>query len=134
MGKTCLDRPVAIFRSLDIPVYAIWDSDYGKRDVKPEDNHRLLRLFNQEIEDWPERVTDEFACFKQSLMETFKKEIGEELFNESLNACCEHLGLDKKKHAVKNAMVIHHIIQEAKKQGKSSPTLERIVSRIVSSQ
>jgi len=134
MGKTCLDRPVAIFRSLDIPVYAIWDSDYGKRDVKPEDNHRLLRLFNQEIEDWPERVTDEFACFKQSLMETFKKEIGEELFNKSLNACCEHLGLDKKKHAVKNAMVIHHIIQEAKKQGKSSPTLERIVSKIVSSQ
>jgi len=132
MGKTCLDRPIAIFRSLDIPVYAIWDSDYGKRGAKPEDNHRLLRLFNQEIEDWPDMVTNEFACFKQSLMQVFKSEIGEEFFHDTLNICCERLGFDEKERAMKNPMVIQYIVQEAKKQGKSSPTLEKVVSKIMS--
>lgn len=27
MGKTCFDRPIAIFRSLDIPVYAIMEKE-----------------------------------------------------------------------------------------------------------
>jgi len=132
MGKTCLDRPIAVFRSLGIPIYAIWDSDHGREDAKPEDNHRLLKLFNQETEDWPDMVTSRFACFKQSLMHTFKTEIGEKTFNDALNACCAHFGIGKKEYAMKNPLVIRHIIQEAKKQGKSSTKLEEIISRIVS--
>lgn len=132
MGKTCLDRPIAVFRSLGIPIYAIWDSDHGRKDAKPEDNHRLLKLFNQEAEDWPDMVTSRFACFKQSLMHTFKTEIGEKTFNDALNACCSHFGIGKKEYALKNPLVIRHIIQEAKKQGKSSTKLKEIISRIVS--
>jgi len=132
MGKTCLDRPIAIFSNLGIRVYAIWDSDWGGHDAKPEENHRLLRLFSCPIEDWPEAVTDQFACFKRSLMYTLRQEIGEEIFNKSLTACCEHFCLGKKKHAIKNPIVIQSIIQEAKRQGKSSTTLEKIVSKIVS--
>ncbi|MEM3586669.1 MAG: ATP-dependent endonuclease [Candidatus Jordarchaeaceae archaeon] len=132
MGKTCLDRPIAIFKCLQIPIYAIWDGDYGKKDAKPEENHRLLRLFNSNVEDWPETITDLFACFKNTLMDTFKKEIGEELFDRTLNDCCKNLGIGKKKYAIKNPQVIHNIIQEAKKQGKASRTLEEIVNRISS--
>jgi len=132
MGKTCLDRPIAIFRSLGIPIYAIWDSDHGEKDSKPEDNHRLLRLFNQKTEDWPDMVTDRFACFKQCLMQTFKNEIGEKIFDDALNACCSHFGISKKEYAIKNPLVIQHILQKAKKQGKSSTKLEEIISHIVS--
>jgi predicted ATP-dependent endonuclease of OLD family len=46
MGKNNLDRPAAIFRQLQIPVYVVWDGDDGDKDAKPEDNHRLLRLMN----------------------------------------------------------------------------------------
>ncbi len=128
MGKRSLDRPTAIFRELQIPVYVIWDSDYGKA-AKAEDNHRLLRLFDKPIEDWPEKVTEEFACFKQTLHETLRTEIGEELCNDTLKACCKDLCLDKK-HAIKNPKVIQEIIYEARKQGKSSTTLEKIISQI----
>ena len=131
-GKTCLDRPFAIFQSLGIPVYVIWDSDKGRKDARSEENHRLLRLLGQEIEDWPEMVTDRFACFQKSLLDTFQKEIGKKFFNRSLEACCENLGLGRKKQAMKNPIVIHHLVQEARQEGKSSPTLEGIVSRIVS--
>lgn len=62
MGKLNLDRPTAIFSKLGIEVYAIWDGDHGAKEPKPEDNHRLLRLFKQSIEDWPEKVTEHFAC------------------------------------------------------------------------
>lgn len=131
MGKNNLDKPTAIFTKLQIPVYVIWDSDYGNKDAKPEDNHRLLRLFDQPIEDWPEKVTEQFACFKQTLNKTLRTEIGEQLFDSSLDMFCERLCLDKKKYAVKNPQVIQEIISEARKQEKRSATLEKIISHIV---
>jgi len=130
MGKNNLDRPTAIFRKLQIRVYVIWDSDYGNKEAKAEDNHRLLRLFDQPIEDWPEKVSEHFSCFKRTLTETLRIEIGKELCNDTLETCCTDLCLGKK-HAVKNPQVIQEIINEARKQGKSSTTLEKIISNIV---
>lgn len=132
MGKTCIDRPIAIFRNLQIPVYAIWDSDCRVKNPKPQENHLLLRLFNQKIEDWPDMVTDEFACFKKNLMDTLKEEIGKELCDNLLGEYHKNFGLREKNGAIKNPYVIQYIIQEAKKQGKSSNTLEAIINRIVS--
>lgn len=131
MGKNNLDKPTAIFRKLQIRVYVIWDSDYRNKEAKPEDNHRLLRLFDQPVEDWPEKVKEQFACFKQTLNETLRIEIGEELFDNTLEASCDRLCLGKKRYAVKNPQVIQEIIEEAQKKGKSSKTLENIISHIV---
>lgn len=131
MGKNNLDKPTAIFRKLQIPVYVIWDSDYEDEETKPEDNHRLLRLFNQSDEDWPERVTEQFACFKQTLTKTLRTEIGEQLFDETLETYCDDLCLGKKKNAVKNPQVIQGIIKEAQKQEKSIKTFENIISQII---
>jgi hypothetical protein len=105
MGKTCLDRPVAIFSSLGIPVYAIWDSDFGKKDARPEDNHRLLRLLSEPVQDWPEAVKKSFACFKRNLMDTLRTEIGEELLDSCLTSCCQRFGFESE-HAMKNPDVI----------------------------
>jgi len=131
MGKTCLDRPYAIFRSLGIPVYVIWDSDKCKKDAKAEENHRMLRLLDREIEDWPNMVEDKFACFKTDLMTTFKTEIGNEFFDNKIRECCEYFGYGRQKQAVKNPIVIQHIIDEAREQGKTSPTLQNIIKRII---
>jgi len=134
MGKNNLDRPTAIFGNLQIPVYTIWDSDYGNTDKneasEKERNHCLLRLFGQPIEDWPEVVTGEFACFKKDLTSTLCNEIGQDVYDTALKACCERLSLDKD-YALKNPMVVKEIITEAKKQGKSSETLNKIITRVV---
>jgi putative ATP-dependent endonuclease of OLD family len=131
MGKNNLDRPTAIFTKLQIPVYVIWDSDYKGKDAKKEDNHRLLRLFAQPIEDWPENVAGQFACFKQTLGDTLRNEIGENFYDDFLETCCEDLCLSGKKDAFKNPQVVQEIISEARKEGKSSPTLEKIISHII---
>jgi len=131
MGKNNIDRPAAIFNKLCIPTYAIWDSDFENDEAKPEENHRLLRLFGQEIEDWPEKVEENFACFKKDLNSKLKEEVGEEFFETVLNELCEELCLGKKKHAVKNPLIIRKIIKRAKVQNKSSPTLEKIISNII---
>ncbi len=131
MGKNNLDRPTAIFKKLQIQVYLIWDSDYGETKVKPEDNHRLLRLFDEPIEDWPEKVTKYFACFKQTLNKTLRTDIGEDLFDNTLETLCDRLSLGKKKYAIKNPQVIQEIIEEAHKKGKTSKKLENIISHIV---
>jgi predicted ATP-dependent endonuclease of OLD family len=130
-GKTNLDRPTVIFRALGIRVYTLWDSDEGGTDPKtPEVNHRLLRLVGEEPEDWPDRVADTYACFKQKLETTLRSEIGPELFDTLVTKFRTEYGYDTKERALKSPMVIRRVIEEAGKQGKASGTLGEIVSRI----
>lgn len=131
MGKNNLDRPTAIFRKLGIPVYVVWDGDYGDENAKPQENHRLLRLFDEPIEDWPERVTQQFACFKRTLHHTMQTEIGERLFDSSLRTCCERLCLGRRKDAVKNPQVMQEVIEQAQREGASSKTLEKIIGNVL---
>lgn len=131
-GKTSMDRPAVIFRQLGVPVYLIWDGDRDSRDANPRDNHRLLRLLKQEPIDWPTGVHDGYACFDQDMETTIVAEVGSELFGGLLAACQSRLRIAKKKHAVKNPMVISTVLREAAKQGRKSLTLTEIVDKIVS--
>ncbi len=130
-GKTNLDRPVATLRNLQIPTYTIWDSDEGDSDANPQHNHRLLRLFGQPIEDWPNMIRDQFACFKHNLTTTLCEEIGQALYDSVLDSCRERLCLGKKKHAIKNPRVIQEILKESHSRGHPSTTLNEIISKIV---
>ncbi|MBU7037635.1 MAG: ATP-dependent endonuclease [Theionarchaea archaeon] len=133
MGKRNLDRPTVIFSKLGIPVYGIWDSDYEGNNSKPEENHRLLRLFDQSCkEDWPEKVTDHFACFKYSLNRTLSAEIGYDLFRNILDSLCKKYNIERIKNAKKNPLIVQKTIIRAQEKRKSSKTLEDIVSKIIS--
>ncbi len=132
MGKTNIDRPTAIFRELGIPVYAIWDSDEGGKDSKPEENHRLLRLFSQQIEDWPEKVTANFACFKKTLSLKLKDDLGKEFFDSALESCRTKYFIARNDQALKNPIIIQEILTKAKTESRESVTLEQIVENIVS--
>ncbi|GAI05405.1 unnamed protein product [marine sediment metagenome] len=116
---------------MQIPTYTIWDSDEGDSDANPQDNHRLLRLFGQSIEDWPNMVRDQFACFKHTLTTTLCEEIGQALYDSVLDSCRERLCLGKKKHAIKNPRVIQEILKKAQSRGCPSTTLNEIISKIV---
>jgi len=129
-GKTCIDRPAVIFRQLGIPVYLIWDSDKDVKDADPKDNHRLLRLLKQGLTDWPSLVQDEFACFEKNMETTLEAELGSILFAQLLSDCQKKFAIPKKKHAVKNPMVISIILSEAQKQGKVSLSLSAIIDKL----
>ena len=131
MGKNNLDKPTAIFSNLGIPAYVIWDSDFGKKGAKSEDNHSLLRLFHQIVEDWPEKVTPQFACFKRDLYHTLRSEIGEDLYDKTLCGLCQQFRFRDTQDARKKPKVIEEIIREASSQGRSTKTLEEIIRRIL---
>jgi len=130
MGKNNLDKATAIFRNLQIKTYTIWDSDYEGKDAKAEDNYRLLRLMGEPLEDWPEKVTEKFACFKKKMTSTLCDEIGQDFYDRTVGACCERLGL-KKTYACKNPTVIEEIIREAQNKNKRSETLSKVITQII---
>ena len=130
-GKANLDRPLVIFSQLAIPVFVVWDGDYGVKDSKPEDNKYLLRLLGQTEQDWPEFVGNSSACFKINLEKTLESEIGSDFFNKLLNEAREDLGIVKKYHALKNPVIIKRVLTKATAKRKNSPSLMSIVENIV---
>lgn len=131
LGKNSIDRPIAIFSALGIPTFAIWDSDFQGDNAKPEDNHRLLKLFGADVEDWPDTVCDKYGCFKRTMESRFREEIGEELYRRLLSEISDSLSFGKSENARKNSVIIRDLVLRARKEGKSSPTIERLVATIL---
>lgn len=131
-GKTCLDRPLVIFRQLDIPVYVVWDGDWSRPNARAEDNRRILRLLQLAEEDWPEFVGEAGACFKVKLEETLAGEIGQPEFERLCSEAQEHFDISEKDRALKNPAVIQRIMEEANAEGRSSTSLTSVIKRIIS--
>ena len=130
MGKTNLHKAAAIFMTLKIPTYVVWDSDEGKH-TKPEDNHRLLRLFDAPLEDYPGKVTENFACFKRDMDTTLREELTPDTYDSLLEQCKGDFGYDDNNQARKNPLVVKTIIEEASKIGKDCTTLKQIVTAVL---
>ncbi len=145
-GKRSLDRPALIFKQFGIPVYMLWDSDGGKGatagvcttcgrhlDGKPDpaDNHRLLRILGRQEEDWPEHQEADHCCFGCDLESTLRSEIGGDLFEKLVAECQTEFGIGKRKHALKNPAVIAEVIKQAQTHGRTSKTLERVVTSVL---
>jgi predicted ATP-dependent endonuclease of OLD family len=139
LGKHNMDRPAVIFSEMKIPTYLIWDGDhhdYKENEKSNEEeckktNRRLLNICGQVSEDWPCGVSQGHACFHVDLETTLRDEIGPELFDKLVEECRANLRILKKKHALKNPMVIESVLKSAAEKGKKSRTMEAIVTAIV---
>jgi len=133
MGKTNLHKAAAIFMTLKIPTYVVWDSDEGKNTKKntKEDNHRLLRLFGAPLEDYPGKVTENFACFKRDMDTTLREELTPDTYDSLLEECKSDFGYDDNNHARKNPLVVKCIIEKASQRGKDCITLKQIVTAVL---
>lgn len=130
-GKTCLDRPLVIFRQLGIPVYVVWDGDWNRSKARAEDNRRILRLLQLAEEDWPEFVGEAGDCFKVKLEETLAGEIGDQEFARLCSEAQEHFDIFEKERALKNPAVTQRIMEQANAEGRSSTSLTSVVERII---
>lgn len=132
-GKTNMDRPYAIFTAFNIPVYAMWDNDQGGDQPAVVTNRALQRLAGvgaAAIEDYPERVEPNYACFTRNLEVTLKREIGEDLFDRLLDAAVARYAIRRRRDAQKIPAVMEEILSAAAQQGHQSATLGRIVDAI----
>jgi len=133
-SKSSLLYALLIFHSLGIPVYGIWDGDSNLQgdSNNAKCNRTLLRSFNESEEDCPETVTDRFAVFKTDLLETFRAEVGSQLFDRLLQEYLRRLELRDVKKLMGNPSIVRDFYGEiGKSGGSSSKTMENIVSNIV---
>ncbi len=140
-GKSNLDKSRSIFEGVGIPTFVLWDSDRGislgsnvNQDAVNQairENKTLLRLVGESEDDWPARISTDFACFEDRLETSLRADIGAARFDELLTTAQARCGIAKRKHALKNPLVIAEVLKAAAETGQSSATLNEIVVRIL---
>jgi putative ATP-dependent endonuclease of OLD family len=135
-GKNSVDRPVVIFRGLQILTYFLYDSDAhltGKeREQTADTNRRLLRLAAQPDEEAfvHTQVHAEWATFEDNIEGVLREELGAPLFDELRASIAEEYGLDKPSRVTKNSEGAARLIALAYERGARSDTLEKIVRAV----
>ncbi|MFG0251326.1 MAG: TOPRIM nucleotidyl transferase/hydrolase domain-containing protein, partial [Phycisphaerales bacterium JB038] len=108
-GKSNIDKPTAIFQSLGIPVFMIWDGDQGKR-AGPRENHTLLRLAGAEVEDWPAGLGSRHCCFRVDLDAQLEEDLGER-FDALLTRVQDEFSIPKRAFALKKPEVVRSLVE-----------------------
>ena len=128
-GKDHMAEAVSIFKSLEIPQYAIWDSDFdsAKGTGEGEDaNRNIQRCYACTPESFPNKITDDFACVSPNLELEFKKEIGEANFSKTLQEYSEANQLGKGTYVMENPIHVSQLLSIFKNKGLESKTLQAI--------
>lgn len=145
-GKYNMDKPLAVFRSLGIETYMVWDADRGRaaaphplqsprrgpRDPQQDiaTNRRYLEMLGEHPVDWPSGVAGTHACFEVNLNTTMRDEIGSALYGRLLEEAKERFGIHDKKTAEKKSIVMVDILTKAQEQNRPCRTLDRLVYKI----
>ena len=144
-GKSNMDKPLAVFKSLGIGTYMVWDADRGasagprppppprrpRRDPRQDKatNRRYLEMLGEEPVDWPSGVAGTHACFEDNLNETMRDEIGAALYDGLLKEAGKRLGIPART-AEKRSIVMVDILSKAEEAGHPCETLDRLVDAI----
>lgn len=133
-GKSKLDRPAAVFRSLGIPLFVVWDCDQTPGGVEKVDTNRALqRLMGRnagDIFDAATFVGTNFACFESELEITLKAEIGDALFNQKLDEVKAEFLVERREDAQKAPIIMSRVLTDIADAGRRSRTLDEIIAAI----
>lgn len=133
-SKSAIPPLIAMFRSLGIPVYAIWDADENDDNQKRESEH-IASALGYEGGDWRGKIADQFACLPDDLEGTLRSDLKAALGPESgdrpdrgiLKERRARHGVRKKDSKPLNAQLL---AEEVREQRLHLETLESIVQKI----
>jgi putative ATP-dependent endonuclease of OLD family len=135
-GKNNLDKPLAIFSSLEIPVFLIWDCD-RKPDgaIGHLDQNRALQrlagVSQENVMDAATVIATSYACFETKLEDIIRNEIGAAVYQAQLERVKELFGIQQGKDVQKAPFAMRELLSGAAAAGHSSQTLSLIVETIV---
>jgi putative ATP-dependent endonuclease of the OLD family len=134
-GKTKMDRPAAIFTSLGIPTYLVWDCDRQPGGaVEGLDQNRALQALmavpGDQIVDAATILAPTFACFETKLETVIKDEIGAEFYNRQLDVVKTKYGIERADDAEKAPFAMQDLLRGATARRKRSGSLRAIVKAI----
>lgn len=127
-GKGSLSGPATVFRQLGIPLYVVWDADYGKRGARL--NSVLLSVMGQPPENPPHPVNDTFACLENDMGDTIKRDLGD-AFADYLRKSVDYFCMDDEADVVKKPYSVSFLIKAAMLEGHKFRTLEDIVQKVI---
>ncbi|MCW4024948.1 MAG: ATP-dependent endonuclease [Candidatus Bathyarchaeota archaeon] len=129
-GKDSMTEAISIFKSLKIPLYAVWDSDLNKTEGINA-NHNILRSFGCQPEDYPSKITDDFSCIQTNLEKQFRDDINEPNFNRGIAKYCQERQLGKPNYVMENPYAVCEIIKDFRAQTLTCQKLCTIVDKIL---
>jgi hypothetical protein len=138
-GKTKIDRPVVVFRGLEIPAYFVFDGDSkhkgkGSKEEKSaaQTNRLLQRLADATtIVDFPDtQINKEWAVFGDDVEMEFKAAVGEKYFQETRALIADDLGYSEPSKALKNPEAAARLIRSIYEAGHKIPVLEEVVDAV----
>jgi putative ATP-dependent endonuclease of OLD family len=135
-GKNNIDRPVIIFRGLQIPTYFVFDGDSSCRE-KPSRaetaarNRRYLRLAGKAPLDFPETIVERnWAVFGDKIETTIADEIGHDVYLEARRTAADAAGLASESDLLKNLDGACLFLETIYGNGLKITTLDSIVDRV----
>ena len=127
-GKDSIDRPYLVFSGLDLPVYVVFDGDYG---CKPATNRRLQRLLGVPNDDEkdapPDQINDKYAIFEGDLDGTIRSAVGEDVYGSVAQRFMQDYGYPDWDRCKKSPVFIQAVLQQAQQKRKPVQDLEAIV-------
>lgn len=134
-GKNNIDRPVVVFRGLDIPTYFIFDGDSSKtgktRDIAIRTNHLLLRLAGITPLDFPPSgVFETWSVFNDKIEKEFEIAVGKEKFDTIRSEVADCLGYNDSSDVLKNSDGAALFVKHVYKSGSNIAILDDIVDKI----
>lgn len=137
-GKTKIDRPVVVFRGLEIPTYFVFDGDSkhkgkGNKDEKStaQTNQLLQRLANAPVVDFPNtQVKKEWAVFGDDVEVEIKAAVGENYYQKVRASIADDLGYSEPAKALKNPEAAARLIRSIYEGAHRVPVLEEIVDAV----
>lgn len=137
-GKYSMDKPLAVFRSIGIPTYMVWDADKAGGEDRGEKatylarntNRKYLKMLGLPPKDWPSGVKKTYACFDDNLNTTVEKEVGVTLYDKLIKGAMVKFDISQRRRAEKKSAVMVEVLSEAKKKNRACKTLELLVRTI----
>jgi len=136
LGKRNLDRPVLIFKEMDIPTYIIFDTDSNKKGNDLE-NHKkcnivLRRIMgDDDIQDpVKQKIETNWSSLDPNLTSIIRNSMEKEYYDQEMKVLKELYQFPKIENCRKNYKVMEDFIKKCYEDGKSIPILESIIQHI----
>ena len=136
-SKNNIDRPIHIFRGLDIPCYYLFDGDVSQRGKDGEanairSNRLLMRLAGVAPEDFPStRVEATWAVLGDCLESELRDAFGDPRIWESVSqAARDELGFTSVKQALKNPDGIALVTRRVYEHGLALANIEKVAQEV----
>ena len=134
-SKTSMPLPIAMFRRLGIPVYAVWDADKDK-GAQREESKRIVSVLGHAGAEWRGKINGSFACLATKLEDTINEDLKKALgLGAGERPCSDILARRRALHNLakpaSKPLGIYLVMEEVVEKKLHLETLESIVGQIV---